>query len=143
MFRTALVAVVALVSFAGCARLGWFGSRDSSPYLATKLCGVHIDGKTKTAHFRVVLTALKPLPANSTLEVEFQNPADDATTLTVTRRLTGNERTIEVLSPPLKALRPASYRVAARMYAIANGTQVIATHTLTCESLVDTRDLLP
>jgi hypothetical protein len=141
MLRTLLVLVVALMSLTACARFRGFGSGDSAPYLKTQLCGVQIDGKTRATHLRLVLVALRPLPANATLEVEFQNPADEARTLVVTRRLTGGEQTIEVLSPPLTSLRPRSYHVAARVYATAEGTQVIATHSVTCESLVDDRDL--
>jgi hypothetical protein len=136
-----LIAAVVLLGIVGCARFGGSGSGAGSPYFATKLCGVQIDGKTRTIHLRLVLTALRPLPANATLEVEFQNPADEAKTLNVTRRLTGDERTIEVLSPPLTSVRPRSYQVAARVYATAAGTGLIAVHTLSCESLVDDRDL--
>ncbi len=141
MLRTLLVLVVALVCLAACARVRGFGSGDSAPYLKTQLCGVQIDGKTEAMHLRLVLVALRPLPANATLEVEFQNPADEARTLTVTRRLTGGEQTIEVLSPPLTSVRARSYHVTARVYATANATGIIATLTLSCESLVDNRDL--
>ena len=141
MFRTA-VAAITVLSLVGCGSFFGFKSRASGSYLATKVCGVEIDGKTRRAHLRVVYAVLKPLPQNGALEIEFENPARDAAPLRVTRRLTGSESTIEVVSPAVTALRAREYQVAARVYATAEKREALATQTHACESLVDERDLL-
>jgi hypothetical protein len=141
MFRTATMVIAALASLSGCAWFRGSGAAAGSPYLSTKLCGVQIDGKTRATRLRLLLTALRPLPTNGTLEVDFPNPADDAKTLTVRQRLTGKEQTIEVLSPSLTAMRPRSYHVVARVYLPGDTTRALGTHTVRCESLVDDREL--
>jgi hypothetical protein len=77
------------------------------------------------------------------MEVDFENADNEKAPLVVTRRVSGDERTIEVLSPPVTKLQPRSYRVTARVYAAVDRKRVVATHTERCESLVDERDVLP
>ena len=139
MFRTLVVATALVVSFGGCARLGWFGG---TPQIATKLCGVRIDGRTRQTHLQIVLSVSK-LPRNGLLEVEFENTSDEKKPLVVTRSVSGDESTIDVLSPPVTKLQPRTYNVTARVYAAADRKQLVATHTQRCESLVDEHDVLP
>ena len=139
MFRTLVVATALVVSLSGCARLGWFGS---APQIATKLCGVRIDGRTRQTHLQIVLSVSK-LPRNGLLEVEFENTADEKKPLVITRSLSGSESTIDVLSPPVTKLQPRTYNVTARVYSAADRRQLVATHTQRCESLVDEHDVLP
>jgi hypothetical protein len=128
-----------VLSFAGCASIGFFGG---APQIATKLCGVRIDSRTRQTHLQIVLSVSK-LPRNGLLEVEFENTADEKKPLVVTRAVSGDERAIDVLSPPVTKLQPRTYAVTARVYAAADRRQLVATHTARCESLVDEHDLLP
>jgi hypothetical protein len=89
------------------------------------------------------MLSVSKLPRNGLLEVEFENRADEKKPLVVTRALSGDERTIDVLSPPVTKLQPRSYGVTARVYAAADRRQLLATHTEHCESLVDEHDVLP
>ena len=137
MYRRLFLAFVAIAYIAGC---GSFGRSGGAPQIVTKLCGVQIDGKTRETHLRIVL-AMSRVPRDALLEVEFENPTNEKAPL-VTRRLTGNESTIEVLSPPVAKLQARVYNVTARVYATAQKKELIATHTQRCESLVDEHDVL-
>jgi hypothetical protein len=139
MYRKLLFATAAVVSLHGCAGLGSFGG---TAQIATKLCGVRIDNKAGETHLQIVL-AVSKLPRNGLLEVDFENPGNEKAPLVVTRRLSGNERTIEVLSPAVPKLQPRSYMVTTRVYATPDRKQLVATHVQRCEALANERDVLP
>lgn len=138
MCRALLVALATVASLTGCGGFGRFGG---APQVTTKLCGVQIDAKTRETRLQIVLSVSRA-PREALIEVEFENPANPKAPL-VTRRLTGDERTIEVLSPPIAKLQPRTYDVTARLYATAEKKQLIATHTQRCEALANERDVLP
>jgi hypothetical protein len=106
-------------------------------YFATKVCGVYVDGKSSEARLRIELTVTRSLPRNAFIEVEFENPADRKVPLLASRSVTGSERTLQMLSPPLTTVRARAYETVTRVYASPDKKQVLGIHTQMCESLID------
>lgn len=140
----ALSVVLIAAALAGCGqRLSFFAPAASGPYFSTKLCGVDLDGKTRDVHLRIELTVAKALPKGGLVEVEFENPADRAVPLVVSRSVSGNERTMLFASPAVTGVRPRAYEIVTRVYASTEKKQVLGLHTQVCQSLVDQRELGP
>src|SRR5687768_5370218 len=139
--RSASAGVVAvLLAMPGCGGVNFLRS-SSEGLLSTRVCGVYIDGKTRTAHLRIELVPAARLPRNALVEVEFKNPAEGKAPLVTSRVYDGDERSLVVFSPPLTGVRPRNYEVVARIYACSEKKQVLGAHTQICQSLVDQREL--
>ena len=123
-------------------RLPFGSSASGGPYFTTKLCGVQLDGKNKAARLRLVLDVVGPLPRGALVETEFHDAAD-RTVHTVSRVVSGSERTVELVSPPMGELRARDYETVTRVYASADRTQVLGSHKQSCQALLDHRDLGP
>jgi len=144
--RAVLAAVITLALSACGMRLPFFSSSSSSgnsgaPYFATRVCGVYVDGKSSEARLRIELVIKKSLPRNGFVEIEFENPDDRSVLLIASRTVSGSERTLQLLSPPLTTLRARGYETVTRVYASPEKKQVLGIHTQLCESLVDQRRL--
>lgn len=140
--RSLVIMLLALVMISGCGRLSFFRAPASGPWFSTQLCGVALDNKAKVATLRLRLAVVRPLPRGALVETEFRNPADRSV-LTVSRSATGNERTLELVSPPFARVRALGYETVTRVYAPADRKKVLGTHSYVCESLVDDRELGP
>ena len=137
-----LVAAVMATTLTACGmRLPFFSSGPGGSYFSTKVCGVYLDGKSKEARLRIELEVTRSLPRNGFVEIEFENPSDRKVLLVTGRTVTGNERTLELLSPPLTVVRARGYETVTRVYASADKKQVLGIHTQLCQSLVDERKL--
>lgn len=145
MAQRVLIALAVAAVLVGCGqRFSLF--RPGAPannYLSTKLCGVDLDGKTRDVHLRIELAVAPALPRGALVEVEFENPADRAVPLVVSRTVAGSERTLLFVSPAVTGIRARGYEVVARAYASAERKQVLGVHTQVCESLIDQRELGP
>lgn len=141
--RTAFATLV-LFGLTGCGmRMPFFASSSPASFFKTAVCGVHIDGKSREARLRIELTVTKPLPRNGFVEVEFENPLDRTIPITSSRTVTGQERTLQLLSPALQRVRARGYETVTRVYASDQKKQVLGVHTHVCQSLVDDRDMGP
>lgn len=139
----ATVAIVMAFSLGACGiRIPFVSSTTGGPFFETKLCGVLLDGKSKTGRLRIELAVIRALPRNAVVETDFQNPLEKSV-LTARRVVTGNERTLEMISPPFAELRAGRYETITRVFASADSKQVLGLHTYVCESLVDARELGP
>lgn len=141
---TASIAVLLLL-LTGCGLRMPFGSSgggaaSSAPFFTTKLCGVKLDGTPRVARLHLTLNVVRALPRGALVETEFQDSADRSVH-TVGRVASGNERTIELVSPPMGALRARGYETVTRVYASAERKQRLGSHTHLCQSLLDQRDL--
>ncbi len=138
-WRVALGVIMPFALGACGMRLPFFSSSPSAntSYFSTRVCGVHVDSKSREARLRIDLVVTKSLPRGGFVEVEFENPAERNVPLTASRSVTGTERTLQLLSPPLTTLRARSYETVARVYASPDKKQVLGIHTQMCESLVD------
>lgn len=140
--RIVLVTLLALATLHGCGRFNFSRAPASGPWFSTKLCGIALDNKAKVASLRLQLEILRPLPRGALIETEFRNPVDRSV-LAVRRTATGNERMIELVSPPFDQVRPLGYETVTRVYALSDRKKVLGTHKYMCESLVDDRELGP
>jgi len=143
MPRHALACVLGLaLATPGCGGLGLLRPAASGPYFSTKLCGVQLDGKAKVARLNLALDVVQPLPRGALVETEFQDTVGRST-LTASRVAAGNERSIELVSPPIDDMRPRGYETVTRVYAAADRKKVLGIHTYVCQSLIDQRELGP
>lgn len=113
----------------------------SASYFSTRVCGIYLDAKSSEARLRIELEVTRSLPRNGFVEIEFENPGDRRVPLISSRSITGSERVLQVLSPPLPTVRMRSYETVTRVYASADKKLVLGTHTHLCQSLVDERRL--
>lgn len=143
--RTLIVAAFAAAGLAGCAPLAGLlaPASSASDYVATRVCGVDLDGKTKEARLRIELTVTHPLPPAALVEVQFENPSDPNTPLVTGRRATGDEQTMAFVSPPVKGIRVKSYAVLVRIYSSPGKERLLSTHLQSCQSPLDQRDMGP
>lgn len=141
-YRMLIVALLALTALHGCGRFSFSRAPASGPWFSTKLCGIVLDNKAKVAKLRLQLDSLRPLPRGALIETEFLNPVDRSV-LTASRVATGNERTIELVSPPFQQVRALGYETVTRVYASSEKKKTLGTHSYVCESLVDERELGP
>jgi hypothetical protein len=136
----ALIPVI-FVALSACGGLdllrGGFGGGEG--YVATRVCGLYVDGKTRAAHLRLELVPGGRLPRGALIEAEFENPEGGAP-VTASRVFKG-EQTLVIFSPPVKGLRVRNYEVVARIYAAADKQQVLGVHTQICQALVDPKEL--
>jgi hypothetical protein len=140
--RTAVAALLA-VTLTGCGmRLPFFSSASSGPYFATKLCGVRFDGKSKVARLHLTLDVVRPLPRGALVETEFHDVAE-RTVHTASRVVSGSERTVELVSPPIAQVRAYGYKTVTRVYASSERGEALGSHAHLCQSLLDQRDLGP
>jgi hypothetical protein len=142
MHRTAIIAALTLLLLPGCGRFSLPRGAASGPWFSTRICGVQVDNKAKLARLHIQLDVVKPLPHGALVETEFRNPADRSV-LAASRTATGDERSIEITSPPFDQVRARNYQTVTRVYASADRKQVLGTHDYVCESLVDQRELGP
>ena len=138
-------AIVALAAFAvaGCSVPQLPFMRASSPqgsYFTTKLCGVQLGGRDRTVRLHLTLDVAQPLPKGALVETEFHDP-EERKLMTTSRVVTGAERSIELVSPPIAQVRARTYETVTRVYAGADRKQILGVHTYLCESLVDQREL--
>jgi hypothetical protein len=136
----AACALAPLAVLSGCRGLDLLRSPGQG-YVATRVCGVQIDGQ-RVARLRIELVPTSRLPRGAFVEAEFENPEGGAPVF-AGGVFTGNQQTLEILSPPLSDVRPRNYQVVARIYASKDRKQVLGAHTQICQSLVDRRDLAP
>jgi hypothetical protein len=101
-----------------------------------------VDNKAKVATLRLQLEVLRLLPRGALVETEFLNPIDRSV-LAASRAATGNERIIELVSPPFGQVRAVGYETVTRVYASSDRRKTLGTHKYVCESLVDERELGP
>lgn len=142
--RVTPVVIMPLLLGACGLRVPFLSSSANTPntsYFSTKVCGVHVDAKSGEARLRIELAVTKSLPRSGFVEIEFENPTDRRVPLTASRSVTGTERSLQLLSPPLTALRARGYETVTRVYASPDKGQVLGIHTQMCESLVDQRRL--
>lgn len=137
-----VLALLATAVLHGCGRFSFSRAPGSGPWFSTKLCGIAVDNKAKVASLRLQLEVLRPLPRGALIETEFVNPIDRSV-LAVSRAATGNERIIELVSPPFDQLRAVGYETVTRVYASSERRKALGTHKYVCESLVDDRELGP
>lgn len=144
-WRRVMPAVIMPLVLGACGlRVPFLSSSTSAPnasYFSTKVCGVIVDAKSGEARLRIELVVTKSLPRNGFVEIEFENPTDRNVPLTASRSVTGAERALQLLSPPLTALRARAYETITRVYASPDKKQVLGIHTQMCDSLVDQRRL--
>lgn len=138
--RYALLGLM-VTALTGCGRFALFRSAASSAYFATKVCGVHVDGKSNEARLRIELLVTKSLPRDGFVEIEFENPSDPKVPLIASRSVTGAEHTLQLLSPPLTSVRARGYETVTRVYDSADKKEVLGIHTYVCQSLIDPREL--
>lgn len=139
-----LVCTLGLVALGACGMRIPFVSvpEGDGTFFKTRLCGVSLDNRTREARLKLELEVIRTLPRNAFVETEFQNPLERSV-MTVSRSVTGKERTLEMLSPPFAEVRSRRYETVTRVYAAADRKQVLGVHTYACESLVDLRELGP
>ena len=137
-----IVALLALLTLGGCGRLDFLRAPASGPWFSTRLCGVQVDNKARLARLRLELAVIRPLPRGVLVETEFRNPVDRSV-LAASRTATGDERTLEITSPPFDGVQARNYETLTRVYASADRKQVLGTHAYVCESLIDQRELGP
>jgi hypothetical protein len=123
-------------------RLPFVSSASGGAYFTTKLCGVQFDGKQKVARLHLALDVTRPLPRGALVETEFHDAADRSVH-TVSRVVSGSERTLELLSPPIVEVRARPYETLTRVYASSERGKVLGSHAQLCQSLLDQRDLGP
>lgn len=140
--RTLTLALLAAALVAGCGRFDFARAPASGPWFKTTLCGVTLDARERLARLRLQLAVVRSLPRGALVETEFRNPIDRSV-LTASRSATGNERALEIVSPPFEQVRALSYETVTRVYESSARKQVIGTHAYVCESLVDQRELGP
>ena len=143
MVRAAAAAMVALV-LAGCGmtlRAPVLKSGAADAYFSTRMCVFNFDGKAREVRLRIQLNVIRPLPRNGLLVVQFENPIAPGTPLVTTRKLTGEEKTLDLVSPPLFEISPRSYEIVALVYATEQKQAVLGTHSQVCESPFDQRDV--
>lgn len=146
MTRAPVVVVIVLASLAGCGQrfdLGFLESRGTQSYFSTRMCVFVVDSKTKQARLRIELAVKTPLPAGGFIEMQFENPAAPGAPFVTTRSVTGQESTLEMVSPPLKDLRVRAYETVALVYSSSDKKELLDTHVQTCQSPFDQRDLGP
>ena len=141
-WATLAAVLLALFALHGCGRFNFSRAPASGPWFATRLCGIAVDNKAKVARLRLQLDVLRPLPRGALVETEFVNPLDRSV-LAVNRAATGNERIIELVSPPFDQVRPLGYETVTRVYASNDRRKTLGTYKYVCESLVDDRELGP
>lgn len=138
--RTACATLVAIALTACGVRLPFVSAGSGGDYFKTRLCGVAIDNRSREARLKLELAVARTLPRQALVETEFQDHVEK-TTMSVSRTVTGNERALEILSPPFANVRAGRYETVTRVYAAADKRQVIGVHAHTCESLIDQREL--
>lgn len=139
MLRPSAVALLLVLS--GCGGINLLRPA-SEQLVATRVCGVYVDGKTQAAHLRIDLVPTGKLPRGAFVEAEFENPVAGGAPLVAGRAFNG-EQGLSIFSPPLKGVRPRSYEVVARIYASTEKKKVLGVHTQVCQSLIDQRDVTP
>lgn len=148
MSRTACALIVALFAIAGlrgCAGVAGMLSPASrgGQYVTTKVCGVDLDGKASEARLRIELIVTRPLPPNALVEAQFENPSDPKSPVVTSRTVTGREKGLRLVSPPVKGIRVKSYDVLVRIYSSQDKSELLGTHAQSCPSPLDLRDLGP
>ena len=135
-----LSAAVTLLALSGCGAALSFMGKGGDALVSTRVCGVQADGRTHTMHLRIELVPSGALPRGAFIEAEFENPAAGGAPLVGSRVYKGDERTVAILSPALKGVKPRNYQVVVRIFASPDKGKLLGTHTQMCESLVDQRD---
>jgi hypothetical protein len=140
-----LLLLAAAILFAACAHRTDTAKPDVSgdAYVATKVCGFDLDGRRNEVRYRIELIVRRPLPRGSIVEVAFENPLDPATPLLSERVMAGEERDLQLVSPPVKGIREKPYEIIVRMYSSADRKVLLGTHTQLCEAPFSQRELGP
>jgi len=118
-------------------------SASGSGYVATKVCGFNVDGKRNEVRYRMELIVLRRLPRGSVVQVTFDNPLDPGAPLVSERVMAGDEREVQLLSPPVKGIREKQYEIVVRVYSSPDRKVLLGTHTQPCEAPFNQRELGP
>lgn len=110
-------------------------------YFHTTTCGLQVASRAQQARLRLQVAVDRPLPRNALVETDFENPLDAAKPLRTSRIANGQEKTLDILSPPIDGARVRSYAVVTRIYSGTDKKNMLGTHRQTCESLFDERDV--
>jgi hypothetical protein len=139
---TLTAALFAIAALAGCAGVAGNPSR-AKAYVTTSVCGIDLDGKASEARLRIDLIVIRPLPPNGLVEAQFENPSDAKSPLVTSRTVTGKEKALRLISPPVTGIRVKAYEVVVRIYSSQDKRELLGTHAQSCQSPVDLRDLGP